>query len=132
MYSLPAECLYRIHILVGWISVAAGILSGGVIGMCFHKEDWLGGYGSVSRRLIRLSHISFLGMAFMNFSYAMTLYIMLSHEDVFLGASIGLVLATISMPVACFLSALTGIKRLYFVIPVSGTLLFLGYTLLLL
>ena len=37
----------------------AGVLSGMAMGLFFHQDGWLGGYGSFRRRLLRLGHIAF-------------------------------------------------------------------------
>ena len=46
-------------IKAGWLGMLLGVLSGAIIGLFFHREDWMGGYGSYRRRLTRLGHISF-------------------------------------------------------------------------
>jgi hypothetical protein len=50
----------------GWISIAAGLLFGLALGPGADRETWLGGYGSRTRRLLRLSHVSFFGLGFIN------------------------------------------------------------------
>jgi len=47
----------HMNILAGWLGVLGGVLSGAVIGLFFHRDDWAGGYGSFSRRMLRLGHI---------------------------------------------------------------------------
>ena len=39
----------------GWLGMFLGVVSGAVIGMFFHREDWMGGYDSYRRRLTRLA-----------------------------------------------------------------------------
>ena len=55
-----------INLLSAWIGVLAGFVSGALIGLKFHREDWLGGYTSHRRRMLRLGHISFFGLAVIN------------------------------------------------------------------
>ena len=50
----------------GWSGFLGGVLSGAVMGLLFHREDWLGGYGSRERRMVRLGHISFFGIGLIN------------------------------------------------------------------
>jgi hypothetical protein len=38
--------------------MSIGVLSDAVMGLLFHKEGWLGGYGSVSRRMVRLGYFN--------------------------------------------------------------------------
>ncbi|MGI8603357.1 MAG: hypothetical protein ACR2OZ_10195 [Verrucomicrobiales bacterium] len=70
-----------------WAGMLAGVLSGAFIGLFFHRDDWMGGYGSFRRRLTRLGHISFFGLGFINFLCALT------HHIVNLSASFALVAA---------------------------------------
>ena len=62
----------QINIIAAWIGFLAGCLSGAIPGLFFHKKDWVGGYSSWARRLIRLAHISFFGIGLLNISLAFT------------------------------------------------------------
>ena len=42
---------------VAWIAILAGLLTGAAIGMFFHAEEWLGGYGSWRRRMLRQRNV---------------------------------------------------------------------------
>jgi hypothetical protein len=53
------------NLLVGWVAMLAGVLSGAAIGLFFHQEEWLGGYGAYRRRMTRLGHISLFGLGFL-------------------------------------------------------------------
>ena len=55
-----------INLLSAWSGALAGFVSGAIIGLIFHREDWLGGYTSHRRRMLRLGHISFFGLAVIN------------------------------------------------------------------
>ncbi len=57
----------------GWLGMLGGVLSGAVIGLFFLKPDWMGGYGSQPRRLVRLGHISFFGIGLINLFFALSL-----------------------------------------------------------
>jgi hypothetical protein len=61
-----------LNILSGWIGICLGVFTGALFGPLFHKEDWLEGYSSWPRRMLRLGHISFFGLAFLNFMFALT------------------------------------------------------------
>src|SRR4051812_205671 len=50
-----------LNIAAAWIGILCGVLGGAVVGLFFHRDEWLGGYGSWRRRLARLGHISFFG-----------------------------------------------------------------------
>ncbi len=96
----------------------AGVLSGAAVGLFFHQEGWMGGYNSYRRRLTRLGHISFFGLAFVNLFFAATagqLHLSRAYLPV---ASWGLIVGAITMPAVCFLSAWRKPMRHLFPIPV--------------
>ena len=51
----------EINLLVAWLAILIGLVTGTVLGLFFHEENWMGGYGSWRRRMVRLGHISFFG-----------------------------------------------------------------------
>jgi hypothetical protein len=108
----------------------AGVLSGALFGLFFHKDDWLGGYGSYRRRLVRLGHISFFGLGFVNLFFATTAPILDLHPTSLKVASLAFITAVITMPVCCFLSAWRKPLRGLFPIPVSAAFVGIAATLL--
>jgi len=48
--------------MLGWGLVLAGFLSGAAIGLSFHREDFLGGYTSFPRRMLRLGHVALIAL----------------------------------------------------------------------
>ena len=112
-----------------WIGMLMGVASGAIIGMFFHREDWMGGYNSFRRRLTRLGHISFFGLAFVNICFAVTHHL-LSLTDPWAGwACTGFITGAIAMPTCCFLAALHKPFRHLFFIPVCGVLSGIVFTL---
>lgn len=61
-----------LHLVIAWVAILVGLLSGTVIGLFFHREEWLGGYHSWRRRMVRLGHVAFLGTGLLNLAFAMT------------------------------------------------------------
>jgi hypothetical protein len=106
----------------GWIGMLLGVASGAIIGMFFHREDWMGGYDSYRRRLTRLGHISFFGLAFVNFCFAFTQYVRALSPPWGSVAMSAFLIGAVSMPTCCFLSAWRKPLRHLFFIPVSGVL----------
>ena len=41
-----------LHLVAGWWGVTLGAFSGALMGLLFHRKDWLGGYGSRERRMV--------------------------------------------------------------------------------
>lgn len=105
-----------INIQVAWAGLLLGCLAGVVPGLFFHNANWLGGYTSWQRRMIRLAHIAFFGIGFINLSFALTartlgLYAGLQNTSVLL------ITGAITMPAVCYLSAWKPVFRNLFFIP---------------
>jgi hypothetical protein len=106
----------------GWIAILTGLAVGTILGLFFHQEDWLGGYASWRRRMIRLGHISFFGTGLLNLAFV------LSVEHLRLQTptrvpSIAFVVGAVAMPTICFLSAWRDSFRHLFFVPVVSLLL---------
>ena len=119
----------QIHLFAGWLGMLFGVLSGAVIGLFFARKDWMGGYASFRRRLMRLGHIAFFGIGFLNILFAVTVPSL--ELSVVTGriASIGLLVSLATMSLVCFLAAWRKPMRHLFPIPVSGALLSIILTL---
>jgi len=107
-----------LNLIAGWLGMLAGVLSGAVLGLFFHREDWMGGYSSYRRRLARLGHIAFFGLGFLNLIFAATAAQLPLSVDGLAIASWALIVGAASMPLCCFLSAWRKPLRHLFPIPV--------------
>lgn len=113
----------ELHVLIGWSAMAVGVMAGGVIGLRFYDEDWAGGYGSWRRRMMRLGHISLFGIGIINLLFGLTLRaFQVSSPNTWI-ASLGFLVAMITMPLCCFLSAWKKPFRHFFPIPVLAVLI---------
>jgi hypothetical protein len=109
-----------LNLLAAWIGMAMGMLTGAIIGLAFHRENMLGGYDSWRRRLVRLGHISFFGLAFVNLAFVVTVdHLALSDSLLLFVASRLLIAGAVLMPTVCFLSAWRKPFRHLFALPVS-------------
>ncbi|HEY0720595.1 MAG TPA: hypothetical protein VGE50_05025, partial [Gammaproteobacteria bacterium] len=81
-----------------------GVTAGAAIGLFFHKEEWAGGYGSFQRRMLRLGHISFFGLGFINLLFGLTLKFIALPEANITVASYGFIVGVLTMPLVCFLT----------------------------
>lgn len=117
-----------INLYAAWIGILAGVIAGAISGMFFYRENWLGGYSSWPRRMIRLGHISFFGIAFINLAFGLTLRTV-TIEGGTAVSSVLFITTAVTMPLICYLSAFKTLFRHLFFIPVlsvlTGTLLFL-------
>ncbi len=112
-----------LNILVGWIAMLSGALSGAFLGLFFDRDGWAGGYASFRRRMLRLGHISFFGIGFLNLLFGLTLTAValpVTHSRI---ASAGFLVAVIAMPACCFLTAWKKPLRHLFPIPVLAVLI---------
>jgi hypothetical protein len=107
----------QINLLAAWVGVLLGFLSGSALGLFFHREDWLGGYGSFTRRLYRLAHISFFGLGAVNFFFYFTAHA-LPVSTLMSLASSAFIAGAITMPVCCLIMAHFPNTRSLFALPV--------------
>jgi hypothetical protein len=113
----------------GWASLLAAFLAGIPLGLRFHRDDFLGGYASFRRRVVRLGHIALAALGMVNVLFAMSPWPM-PGTWVSRGASIGFMVGGAAMPVVCFLCAWReGFRKLFF-IPVTALIAAVVMTLL--
>lgn len=110
----------RIMLVAGWWGMLGGVLSGAALGLFFHRDAWMGGYGSFRRRLMRLGHISFFGLGFLNLLFAATHHLAGLPEAWAAVAAGALIVGAVAMPACCFLSAWRKPFRHLFAVPVTG------------
>ena len=111
----------NLNLLIAWLWILLGFVSGLVMGCFFHREQWLGGYASHKRRLYRLAHISFFGLGLVNLCFYFT---MKSLEEPNAGlASWALVAGAVTMPICCIAMAHAPQSRPLFSVPVLSLLL---------
>ena len=111
-----------LNIHAAWLGFLLGCIAGMVPGLFFHREEWLGGYASWPRRLIRLAHIAFFGIGFLNLGFALTCRA-LGLESGLAAASVLLVVAAATMPLVCYMSAWKPFFRNFFCVPAMSVTL---------
>ncbi|MBN1854071.1 MAG: hypothetical protein JW829_15190 [Pirellulales bacterium] len=110
-----------INLSAAWIGFFFGCLAGVVGGLFFHDNDWLGGYGSWRRRMIRLAHIAFFGIGLLNLSFALTIRILGNGSGDRI-PSVLLIVGAVAMPLVCYLSAWKiAFRNLFFIPAISVT-----------
>jgi hypothetical protein len=112
-YALTAFMLRAV-----WAGMLAGVLSGAIIGLFFAREDFMGGYQSWRRRLTRLGHISFFGLALVNATFAFTNHALSLDASLAWPAAWSFLCGAVTMPLCCFLAAWKQPLRHLFPIPV--------------
>ena len=112
----------KLNLAFGWLWILCGFVSGMLLGMHFHKENWLGGYNSHQRRLYRLAHISFFGLAIINLLFGFTCRFFPFPGFLLTFAGFTFVIGAVAMPVCCVIAANRGEARGYFAVPVISLL----------
>lgn len=120
--------LAQLNLVAAWVGCVVGFLSGAVLGLGFHQERWLGGYASPRRRLYRLGHISFFGLALINWMFHGTVQAMQLTGPAMTWASNGFLIGAATMPVCCVVMAHWPKARPVFVVPVGSLLVAGGLT----
>jgi len=104
---------------VGWGMILAAFLSGAGPGLFFYREDFLGGYSSFRRRILRLGHIALAALGMINVLFSLT---PMATDLLIRGrlASTGFIVGGITMPVVCFLTSWRAAFRYLFFVPVGA------------
>lgn len=108
-----------------WIGFFLGCLAGAISGLFFHSDDWLGGYASWPRRMIRLAHVAFFGIGFLNLAFALTVRTCGLETGLHI-SSVLLLVGAAAMPAVCYLSAWKAAFRHLFFIPATSVTLGIG------
>lgn len=112
----------QINLAAAWCGILLGILSGMALGLGFLRPDFLGGYDAPRRRLYRLAHISFFGLAFLNLAFWLTVKLESLPAAGVATASAAMIVGAITMPAVCVLTAHWRLGRHFFAIPVLSLL----------
>ncbi|MCP4247940.1 MAG: hypothetical protein GY778_12910 [bacterium] len=107
----------NVNLHAAWIGILLGFLAGAIQGLFFQNDQWLGGYSAWSRRMTRLGHVSFFGIAFVNMTYALTVRFLDLHNPSPRSSWLFIVGAA-TMPLVCYLSAYRKWFRHLFPLPV--------------
>ncbi len=104
----------------GWTAVLLAIGVGSWMGLQFQREDWLNGYGSLPRRMVRLAHVALAALGILNIEFGLTIRELALPPSIVNAASWALMFAAISMPLCC-LAIARGSRRFgLFGVPVSA------------
>ena len=113
----------KLNLIAAWLGILLGFGSGLVLGLFFNREDWMGGYTSLKRRLYRLAHISFFGLGAVNLLFYFTALRLPDSSAVLAIASWAFIIGALFMPICCLLMAHFPGTHLLFGIPVASLLL---------
>lgn len=109
---------HPLNFTAGWGLIVVSFVVGAVLGLGFHRDDFLGGYSSFRRRLLRLGHIALVALGMLNIIYGLSpIPAAADHLAAWPGRC--LLAGAIAMPTVCFLSAWKRSARHLFFIPVT-------------
>jgi hypothetical protein len=97
----------------GWAMMLSAFVTGAGLGLFFYRDDFLGGYQSFRRRILRLGHIALAALGMVNVLYAVAAPEAVAGAR---AASLGFVIGGVAMPAVCFLTAWrVGFRYLFFI-----------------
>ena len=106
------------NVVAGWVGILCGVIAGSVMGLFVHVEDWAGGYSAFRRRMLRLGHVSLVGLGILNIMFGLTTK-SAGHAAALPNIAAGsMILGGITMPLCCYLTAWRTSFRHLFPIPV--------------
>ena len=111
------------NLFLAWLWILFGFVTGMVLGLCFHHENWLGGYGSFKRRMYRLGHISFFGLGAVNLLFWLTAKNLSLTGPLADATSWAFIVGAITMPACCAVMAHFPKAHLIFAVPVVSLIL---------
>lgn len=109
---------HALNYIAGWWLLLAAFVAGAVVGLGFHRDDFLGGYSSFRRRMLRLGHVALAALGMLNILYGVA---PLPDGTSAGGRVVGVLLlaGAIAMPAVCFLAAWRTWGRHLFAVPVT-------------
>lgn len=109
-------------VVIGWCLISIGFLTGGIFGLLAQNENWLGGYASRPRRLVRLGHIALVALGALNVVWPLTTT---AAKSTSLTPVISTAFMTggLLMGPVCFLTAFWWPGRVAFLIPSTALIL---------
>lgn len=103
----------------GWLLILLGFASGAILGLFFRREEWLGGYGSFRRRVLRLGHVALVGLGILNIlAHGSLSRVRLEAWELDV-ARWGFIAGGVAMPLVCGLTAWKPAFGKLFFIPVA-------------
>lgn len=123
-----AAAVHPINWAAGWGLVLAAFLSGAVLGLGWQREDFLGGYASFRRRVVRLGHVAFAALGLMNVIFSLS-PLPAPGTPAARYASICFIAGGVLMPMVCFLTGWRAAWRHLFVVPVLSLIAAVIFTL---
>jgi len=114
--------MHPLNWYAGWGLILAAFVTGAGVGLFFHRDDFLGGYASFRRRVVRLGHIALAALGMLNVLYGLSPWPEPSRPQAG-AASACFLIGGAAMPLVCFLTGWRAGFRRLFCIPVAALVL---------
>jgi hypothetical protein len=113
----------EVNILFGWAWMCVGFISGMTLGLWSEGEKWLGGYSSITRRYLRLSHVAFIALSVINILYGKELgsVALLPHIKS-IGSAL-MIFGAAGVPIACISAAFYRKAKYFLPLPALAVLI---------
>jgi hypothetical protein len=112
----------------GWVSILTAFVTGAILGLFFYRDDFLGGYASFRRRIVRLGHIALAALGMINILFSISPMASEPSPQKSI-AAVGFIVGGVAMPAVCFLTAWRVGFRYLFFIPVTALIIAVAQTL---
>ena len=114
--------------IFGWACILASVVMGLWMGIRFQQDTWLGGYGTLPRRMVRLAHIAFAALGIVNIEFGRSAGELALSAGLIHGISFAFIVAAVSMPACCLLIAKNFHRFEIFAVPVGSLIVALLLT----
>ena len=90
------------------------------MGLRFRQETWLGGYGALLRRMVRLAHVALAALGIINIEFGQSTRELILSSGLIRSASFAFIVTGASMPTCCLFIAKGSRRFEIFVLPIGS------------
>ena len=112
------------NVIFGWVWMCLGFILGMTMGIWAEGKGWLGGYGSVTRRYLRLGHIAFIALSIINILYGKELALVDLSDNMKNIGSFLMIFGAVGVPVTCVSAAF--IRKIKYFLPLPASAILIG------
>ncbi|MDO8577662.1 MAG: hypothetical protein Q7R50_00580 [Dehalococcoidales bacterium] len=116
----------QINVIFGWAWMCVGLILGLILGLRAERDQWLGGYDSLTRRYLRLGHIAFIALSIINILYGKELGSTDIPPYVITAGSPLLIFGAAGVPVTCVIAAFFRKAKYFLPLPAISLLVGIG------
>jgi len=106
--------------IFGWACILASVVMGLWMGVRFQEENWLGGYGTLARRMVRLAHIALAALGIVNIEFGRSIGELGLSSGLVHIISFAFIVGAVSMPACCLLIATKSRRFEMFALPIGS------------